>query len=528
MITLKSYVLGQWVGGTGTATVLRNPANGEAVAEASTGGIDFGAVLRHAREVGGPALRAMTFAERGKMLKAMSKALHEQRDPLIEASILNAGTTRSDAKFDIDGAIGTLAYYAGVGEKLGERRYMVEGSGEQLTRSSRFFGYHVALPLRGAAVHINAFNFPAWGLAEKAAVALLAGMPVISKPATATALLTYRVTECLVGAEVMPGGSLQVLCGSTGDLLEQLGEQDVLAFTGSGATGALLRGLQSVIARSVRVNVEADSLNAAVLCADVEAGSDTYTMFVRDMAKEMTQKTGQKCTAVRRIFVPSTLVDRVQADLGEQLAAITVGDPALPEVRMGPLSTAQQLEDVRTGVERLQAAGARVVFGGATTLEGHGYSVTGVEPGKGNFVGPMLLRADSPHEAGAVHEHEVFGPAATLMPYQDADDAAALVARGGGGLVCSVYGDDRTLIESLVLQIAPHHGRVFVGSRKVADQAMAPGMVLPSCVHGGPGRAGGGEELGGQRGMAFYMQRTAVQGDRALLDKVLGAERKDD
>jgi len=514
MITLKSYLRGEWVEGRGELATLFNPTTGEPIAKAGTGGIDLKAALEHARAEGGPALRAMTFAERGAVLKAMSKAIHEAREELIEASILNGGTTRSDAKFDIDGASGTLAYYASVGKQLGDKKTIVEEP-EQLGRGARFFGAHVWVPLRGVAVHVNAFNFPAWGLAEKAAVALLAGVPVISKPATATALLTVRVMEKIVATGAVPRGALQLVAGSTQDLLEQLGPQDALAFTGSGDTGTKLRGLGNVLARSTRVNVEADSLNAAVLAPD--ADDETYAMFLRDVSKEMTQKSGQKCTATRRIFVPRDAIDRVQSDLAERLADVKVGDPALAEVTMGPLATAQQRDDYRAGVAKLEASGARVVFGSATEPD-----VIGADAQKGYFVGPVLLRADAPATANAVHEHEVFGPCATLMPYEDANEVVELVARGGGGLVASVYGDDRELLSTLILGLAPHHGRVLVGSKKVADQAIPPGLVLPSCVHGGPGRAGGGEELGGERGLRFYMQRCAVQGDRALLDKILG------
>jgi oxepin-CoA hydrolase/3-oxo-5,6-dehydrosuberyl-CoA semialdehyde dehydrogenase len=517
MITLKSYLMGAWREGSGEFATLVDPTTEEPIARASSGGLDLAGALEHARRVGGPALRGMTFAERGDLLKRMSKALYEVRDDLIGVSIQNGGTTRGDAKFDIDGAIGTLDYYAGLGRKLGAIRVLADGPGEQLTRSSRFWGYHVKLPRRGVAVHVNAFNFPAWGLGEKAAVALLAGMPVVTKPATATALLAFRVMERLVASAVLPDGVLQLVCGGAGDLVSFLGGQDVLAFTGSGTTGAQLRGLQSVVTRSVRLNVEADSLNAAVLGEDVEPGSDTYGMFVRDVAREMTQKTGQKCTATRRIFVPVALVDRVQEDLCERLAEIKVGNPALEEVRMGPLATAQQLRDVRAGLARLVESGAKIVFGSATDVR-----PLGAEPGRGFFVSPVLLRADSPRTAHAVHAHEVFGPVATLMPYQGVGDAANLVALGEGGLVASVYSDDPATMQALLLEMAPYSGRILAGSAKIAEQAIAPGLVLPSCVHGGPGRAGGGEELGGLRGLDFYLQRTAVQGDRALLERALG------
>jgi len=511
MERLKSYLVGEWQDGEGEGATLVDPATEEPIATTSTKGLDHAAAFEHARTVGGPKLRQMSFAERGALLKAMSKALHEKREQLIEASIRNAGTPRGDAKFDIDGATGTLAYYAGLGKKLGERSYLVEGEGEQLTRSARFWGHHVQVPREGVAVHVNAFNFPAWGLAEKAAVALLAGVPVISKPATATALTTFRCMQYL--EEVVPDGTLQLVCGSAGDMLTHLGPQDVLAFTGSGETGTLLRSLENVVGRSVRVNVEADSLNATVLTPGVEPGSDTWHLFIQDTAREITQKTGQKCTATRRIFVPESLLDAVQEALAEAIAQVTIGHPAADGVRMGPLASKQQHEDVKSGIETLLASGAKEAWTGEldASLEGKGY-----------FVAPKLLRAEAPHDANAVHDHEVFGPVSTLMPYADPEDAVKLVARGQGGLVASVYGDDRDALATLILGLAPWSGRVLVGSKKVAGQAISPGLVLPSCVHGGPGRAGGGEELGGERGLGFYMQRTAVQGDRALLDRILG------
>jgi len=520
MIELKSYLEGEWKAGTGKKAVLSNPTTGEAVAETSTEGLDFASAIAYARDVGGPTLRKMTFAERGALLKAMSKVLHDVRDELIEASIINAGTTRSDSKFDIDGATGTLAYYAGLGEKLGDRTYLVEGEGEQLTRSPRFWGHHVRVPRRGVAVHVNAFNFPAWGLAEKAACALLAGMPIVTKPATSTALPSFRVMETLVNAKVLPDGALSFVCGSAGDLLTHLGGQDVLAFTGSADTGVRLRSMENIIAGSVRVNVEADSLNATVLGDDIEPGGDTYQMFIRHVSREMTQKTGQKCTATRRIFVPEAIIDRVIEDLGEALSVITVGNPHLDEVRMGPLSNKQQHDDIRAGVQKLLGAGCKVAWGDPENVE-----LIDADAEKGCFVGPVLLRHDAPADAAAVHDHEVFGPVSTIMPHGGVDDAVSLVARGGGGLVTSVYSDDKRQLGALILGMAPYNGRVLAGSKKVADQAIAPGLVLPSCVHGGPGRAGGGEELGGERGLHFYMQRTAVQGDRALLDRIFGAGR---
>ena len=483
------------------------------MATTSTAGLDFAAAFRWARNLGGPNLRALTFAQRGAVLKALSKAIHDAREELIEASMQNAGTTRGDAKFDIDGAAGTLAYYASLGKKLGDRRFLVD-EGEQLTRSPRFYGYHAKMPRTGVAVHVNAFNFPAWGLAEKLAVALLAGMPVISKPATATALTTFRLMEVLLKTGELPEGSLQLVCGSAGDLLSHLGPQDVLAFTGSADTGTYLRGLENVLARSVRVNVEADSLNAAVLGPDVEPGSETWIRFIKDVALEVTQKTGQKCTATRRVFVPAERIDAVQEALVEAMDAVVWGDPRAEGVRMGPLASAQQLRDVTAGVQTLVEGGAREVWRSSR-------EAVGATEGKGYYFPPALLRADEPRKAGVVHEHEVFGPVTTLMPYTGLGEAGELVALGHGGLVASVYSDDREAIGVLVRALVPWSGRVLVASAKVADQASAPGLVLPSCVHGGPGRAGGGEELGGLRGLDFYMQRTAVQGDRGLLERAL-------
>jgi len=511
MIELKSHLGGNWVSGRGKASVLVNPATEEEIAKAGTEGVDFAGARDFARDVGGPALRAMTFRERGAMLKAMSRALHAKRDELLDCAITSGGVTRSDAKFDVDGATGTLAFYAELGEKLGDARVLDDGEAVQLGRSPRLFGAHAYVSRLGVAVHVNAFNFPAWGLGEKAACALLAGMPVISKPATSTALLSFRIVEILVAEKILPPGALSFVAGSTGNLLELLDGQDVLAFTGSSTTGAMLRAGKSVVAHNVRVNVEADSLNAAVLGPDVEDASDTWNLFVADVVRDMTQKTGQKCTAIRRVYVPADRVAGVVDALKERLALVKVGDPSKEETTMGPVATAQQLRDVRAGIEKL-ATCARVVVGGARAIADKGF-----------FVAPTLLVGDAPSASDPVHNHEVFGPCATVMPYDgSADDAARLVRAGGGGLVSSVYSDDRELIQACVMGIAPANGRVTIGSAKIAGQAIPPGTVMPALIHGGPGRAGGGEELGGTRGLAFYMHRVAVQGDRALVEGALG------
>lgn len=509
MNQLESFVEGKWHEGEKPATLV-NPSTEEAVAEAGTDGIDFSRALSYARDVGGASLRSMTFAKRGEMLRALSRAIHAHRDELIGLAIENGGNTRSDAKFDIDGASGTLAAYADLGASLGETDLLVDGEAIQLGRSARLFGQHVRVTRRGVAVHVNAFNFPAWGLAEKAAAALLAGMPVVTKPATSTALVSHRVVKIFAEEKILPEGALSFVCGSAGNMLDFLTGQDVLAFTGGSATGTMLRGGKRVVEDAVRMNVEADSLNAAVLGPDVAEGSDTLNLFVADVARDMTQKTGQKCTAIRRVYVPKDKVELVVGLLSERLAAVRMGNPASDETTMGPLATAQQLRDVKGGLEKLLTC-SKAVFGEQK------------HAGKGFFFSPMLLVNADPKASDAVHSHEVFGPVATVIPYDGtAARAVDLVSFGCGGLVSSVYSDDKAFVREMVIGIAPFHGRVTIGSEKIAAQAIPPGLVLPQLVHGGPGRAGGGEELGGERGLHFYMQRTALQGDRALLETISG------
>jgi len=513
---LKSYLSGRFVAGTGRAATLFDPTRGGAVAETSTEGLDLGAALDHARSVGGPALRALTFVQRGEMLGAMASALHEHRDELLELACLNAGNTRGDAKFDIDGATGTMAFFGKLGSKLGDRTFLVDGDSEQLARNPRYIGQHIAVPRHGVAIHINAFNFPAWGFGEKAAVALLAGVPVLCKPATSTSLVTARMFEILVAANVVPDGAISLLCGSAGDLLDHLGPQDALAFTGSADTGAMIRGKSNLLKLGVPVNVEADSLNSAVMGPDVQDGTATFDMFVREVSRDMTQKAGQKCTAVRRIYVPREALDSVREALIAEVQRTQVGDPALKQVRMGPLATKQQHRDVQAGIQQLAAAG-RLVYGdgGPGTLEGEGLE-------NGYFVGPTLLEVDGPG-AGVVHDLEVFGPVQTLIPYDgSAAEAVASVALGRGSLVSSVYTDDKDFASDMILGLAPYNGRLHLGGRKVAEHSPGPGTVLPQMVHGGPGRAGGGEELGGERGLGFYLQRTAVQGLKPLIERIAG------
>lgn len=510
MITLESYLCGAWHRGDGTPQVLINPATEEALAECSSGGLDLAAAVAHARDVGGPALRAMTFGERAAALSALSKAIHEHREELIEISIQNGGSTRGDAKFDLDGATGTLAAYGSFGKRLGERRFLVDGDGVQLGRTPRFWGEHVRVPRPGVAVHINAFNFPGWGMCEKLACAILAGMPVIEKPGTPTALIAERVARIIVDSKILPEGSFQFLCGSAGDLLDHLGPMDCVAFTGSSATGAVIRGHENLVRKNVRVNIEADSLNSATLGPDVDTDGETYSMFLSNIVTDMTQKAGQKCTAVRRILVPTDLVERVTEDLVADLSRQRLGDPAAKETRVGTLTSMGQFQDVRAGIGRLAECG-RIACGGQDAVSDRGF---GVEP-------TLIVAIDA--EAAVFHDFEVFGPVASILPYSgEAADAVRIVNRGGGGLVAALYSDDVRWTEEVTLGIAPWHGRVWLGSARVEGQATPPGLVLPMSIHGGPGRAGGGEELGGLRGLDFYLQRTAIQGFQGLVQKRFG------
>ena len=503
MLQLRSYVSGRWQAGSGVSQTLLNPTTEEPLAQASSEGVDLAAALHYARTTGGPALRALSFAERGAALKALSDAIQSEREALLEVAIANGGNTRSDAKFDVDGAIATLLAYAEVGASLGSAKYLVDGEGIQLGRSARFHGQHIAVPRHGVAVHINAFNFPAWGFAEKAAVALLAGMPVLSKPATSSAMVAHRIVELVAEKKLLPEGALSLLVGSARDLVSHLRSQDVLAFTGSGETAAQLRSTRNVIREAVRVNVEADSLNAAVLGPDVEPRSDMYELFLKDVVRDMTQKAGQKCTAIRRVLVPQEWFSSVKQDLAELLGAIRVGDPKFEDTRMGPLASRDQLADVREGVARLAG---RHAFGNRNPIGSKGF-----------FISPILVE----DPADVVHEREVFGPVAALLRYKD--NPGEIVARGNGGLVSSVYSDDQEFLERIVGEIAPYHGRLFLGHPKI-ELSPGPGTVLPQLVHGGPGRAGGGEELGGPRGLAFYLQRVALEGSRPVIAKILGAK----
>jgi oxepin-CoA hydrolase/3-oxo-5,6-dehydrosuberyl-CoA semialdehyde dehydrogenase len=516
--TLRSFVEGKWHEAQSEFVPLVDPSTEEEIGRASSSGVDFAGALAWARDKGGPALRAMTFAERGALLKTVSKALREHRDELLELSRRNNGTTVSDGSFDIDGAGGALAYYASLAKGLGDRGTLVEGDGIQLSRSEGFWGQHLLVPKRGVAVHINAFNFPAWGFAEKAACALVAGMPVITKPATATALVAERCVEIIVEADILPAGALQLISGSTGDLLDLMGPHDVLAFTGSAATALGLRRRENLLAANTRFNVEADSLNAAILGPSVSPGSTTMTLFLDDVVREMTQKAGQKCTAVRRILVPTDLLETVQQDLAGRLGDVVTGNPADESVAMGPLATAAQLEDALRGVAELRAE-AELILGSGERVDG-----LGAEAGRGFFIGPTLLKAEDPRGVSQVHRREVFGPVATLLAYDGtAARAAEINSLAEGTLVTSIYDDDPAWIGELVARAGDTTGRIYVGSEGSAAEAPGSGAAYPQTLHGGPGRAGGGEELGGLVGVKLYMQRVALQGSRAMVEDLAGS-----
>ena len=518
MVTLKSYLSGSWQVGTGTDTILFNPSTEEPVAKSNTNGLDFAAALQYARTKGGPVLRSMTFAERSELLKEMSRVLHEQRERLLDISCDCNGATRGDSKFDVDGATATLSSYARLGSKLGEHGFRIDGSASNLAANARYVGQHVLLPRPGVAVHINAFNFPAWGTFEKIATAILAGMPVISKPATSTAWLAYEMIKVVIDSGVVPDGVLSFVAGSSGDMLNHLGPQDVVAFTGAASTAAQLRSGMPFLHKSTRFNAEADSLNAAIIGPDVEPGDDLWALVVRNIVTDMTQKAGQKCTAIRRVFVPQEHVDALEESIKDGLHELKIGYPSDSAVRMGPVASAAQLRDVRAGISSL-AEYADIVVGGPDAISG-----INAPEGKGYFVAPTLLRARDAHNP-IFHEIEVFGPCATILPYSgEAKEGAELIAKGEGCLVSSAYSNDRNWLREICFEAAPWNGRLQLCSKKVSDSALPPGMVLPNQLHGGPGRAGGGEELGGERGMALYCNRVAIQGDRLMLSQLLGSD----
>ena len=508
---LSNYVDGRWIEGTGAGTTLHDPVTGAPLVRISSEGLDLAGAFAYARETGGSALRALTYGQRAAMLGEVAKALQANRDGYFEISIANSGTTRSDSAMDVDGGIYTLAQYARWGGALGEARALADGGRANLGKGGVFQVQHVLVPTRGVALLINAFNFPAWGLWEKAAAALLSGVPVIVKPATATAWLAHRMVADVVAAGVVPAGALSIVCGGSSGLLDQIRPFDVVSFTGSATTAAQIRGHRAIEHGSVRVNVEADSLNSALLLPHEDADSPSFGLFVREVVREMTSKSGQKCTAIRRALVPERLYNAAADAIANALVGVTVGNPRNESVRMGSLVSRAQLESVASGLARLREQ-ADVIHDGET------HPLLDVDPAVAACVGPTLLGTKEPDLAAAVHQVEVFGPVSTLMAYRDLDHAHALIRRGEGSLVTSVYGHDSAALAANALQLAASHGRVHVVSPAVTEAHTGHGNVMPQSLHGGPGRAGGGEELGGLRALAFYHRRAAVQAEAAVLD----------
>jgi oxepin-CoA hydrolase/3-oxo-5,6-dehydrosuberyl-CoA semialdehyde dehydrogenase len=524
---LQNFVNGEWVTGTGNATDLFHAVTGAKIAEATTGGIDFKRMVSYASTVGGPALRRMTFHERALMLKAMAQYLMARKDEFYLVSAAT-GATKQDSWVDIEGGIGTLFAYASRGRReFPNERFYVDGPTEPLSKGGTFVGRHICVPLEGVAVHINAFNFPVWGMLEKMSPTLLAGVPAIVKPATVTSYLTEAVFRAMVESGLFPPGAIQLVCGSSGDLLEHLDFQCAVAFTGSAATGKMLKSMPSIRDENVRFNMEADSLNYSMLGPDAAPGTPEFDLFVKEVVREMTTKAGQKCTAIRRTLVPEPFVGDVVEAIKKRLAGVTIGDPSVEGVRMGPLAGRGQVGEVRKSVDAI-ARVTELVYGDIDAFD-----VVGADRARGAFFPSLLFYAKDPFAASEPHDVEAFGPVNTVMPYRTLDDAIELAKRGRGSLVGSLFTADDNVARDVVLGTAAYHGRLMVGNRHMAKESTGHGSPLPHLVHGGPGRAGGGEEMGGARGVMHYMQRTAVQGSPTTIMHVTneyttGADRTTD
>lgn len=513
---LESFVCGEWARGAKEGVPLVNAATGEPVAFIDSTGLDFKAALDWGRDRGGRALRAMSFHDRAQMLKALGLKLLEMKEEFYAES-LATGATRADAWIDIEGGIGTLLTFASKGRReLPNTRVLIDGDVELLSRDASFSAQHILTPLHGIAIHINAFNFPCWGMLEKIGPNLLAGVPCLIKPASQTAYLTELMVRRMIETGILPEGALQLVSGSVGDMLDHVGVQDAVTFTGSAWTGRKLKTHPAIVANSVRFTMEADSLNASILGPDAVPGTEEFDLFVKEVAREMTVKAGQKCTAIRRVIAPRAQVQALVAALGDRLGKTALGDPAVDGTRMGPLASLDQRDEVRARIKDLQAD-AEIVAGNPDEV----HLISG-DVEKGAFVPPVLLYCDKPFAARAVHDVEAFGPVSTVMPYDSLDEAVELAQKGKGSLVASVFTNDKTVAEEVVIGMAPFHGRVLIGNRASARTSTGHGSPLAGLVHGGPGRAGGGEEMGGIRGVKHYMQRTAVQGAPRLLSAVTG------
>jgi oxepin-CoA hydrolase / 3-oxo-5,6-dehydrosuberyl-CoA semialdehyde dehydrogenase len=514
MMTLKSYAAGEWFAGEGGDTIL-NAITGEPVCTVSSKGLDFKAMLEHGRKVGSPALRELTFHDRALRLKALAQYLMERKESYYEISRAT-GATRSDSWIDIEGGIMTLFAYSSKGRKeLPNQTFLVDGAPEMLSKNGTFVGQHICTPLQGVAVHINAFNFPCWGMLEKISVTLLAGVSSIVKPASQTAFLTEAMFRDIIASGIFPEGSLQLICGSTGDLLSHLDSQDSVTFTGSASTGRMLRQLPAIQNNSVRFTMETDSLNFSLLGPDATPDQPEFELFVKEVVREMTTKAGQKCTAIRRALAPRDLIQPLIDAIGKRFSKVVLGDPAIEGVTMGALASKGQRDEVRERVQELRRGGAEVVYGDPDSFE-----VRGADIVAGAFLGPILLLTSNPRNHRAAHCVEAFGPVATLMPYDSTEDAIELVKMGEGSLVGSIFSYDNDFVRELVLGTAAFHGRMLIVNRDCAKESTGHGSPLPGLIHGGPGRAGGGEEMGGIRGVMHYLQRTALQGSPETLTRI--------
>lgn len=524
---LKSYVAGEWVAGTGNGTPLFNAVTGAQIAIAGSEGVDFKAMLDYARNVGGPALRKMTFHERALMLKKLAMFLNDKKALFYELSAVT-GATKVDSWIDIDGGIGTMFVFASKGRReLPDETFLVEGNPEQISKNGTFLGHHICVPLHGVAIHINAYNFPCWGMLEKIAPTFLAGVPAIIKPATVTSYLTELMVREIINSGILPPGALQLICGGAGDILEHVTLQDVVTFTGSASTGRMLKQHPVIIENSVRFNMEADSLNFSMLGPEAKPGSAEFGLFIREVTREMTVKAGQKCTAIRRILVPEHLTDAVVSELKSKLAAVKLGNPAVEGVKMGPLASNGQVAEVKSKVAELLKS-CEVAYGNINDFE-----VTGADKAMGAFMPTMLLHCKDGIKNSGPHDIEAFGPVSTIMGYKNTDDAIELARKGKGSLVGSVFSADNNFAREIVMGTAAWHGRLMVVNEASAAESTGHGSPLGHLVHGGPGRAGGGEEMGGIRGVKHYMQRTAIQGSPTTLTHICkefirGAEVKED
>lgn len=510
---LENYTLGKWVTGDGDGQALYDAVTGETIAYATTKGLDFNSILQYGREVGNTSLRKLTFHERGRMLKALALYLMERKEKFYKVSY-HTGATKADSWIDIEGGIGNLFANASLRRKFPDLPYCTDGDPIGLSKQGTFMGHHLLVPKEGVAVHINAYNFPVWGMLEKCAVNWLAGVPAVVKPASITSYLTEAVVKEIIASNILPEGALQLICGSAGDMLDHVTAQDVVTFTGSKSTGLMLKSQKRILEESVPFNMEADSLNAIVLGNDVAPGSPEWEIFIKEVRKEMTVKAGQKCTAIRRIFVPEHLMEDAYIALGKSLSQTTIGNPLNEKVRMGSLASKDQREEVKQNVQKLLAS-SQIVYGSLDSVE-----VIDADANKGAFLSPLLLMNENPFKDETVHEIECFGPVSTIMPYKDLNDAIVLAKKGKGSLCCSIVTADNEIATGFVVGAATHHGRILVLNQECAKESTGHGSPLPMLIHGGPGRAGGGEEMGGVRGVKHYMQRVAVQGSPTIITAI--------